>query len=78
MAMQVKSRVLADERLDFLVEELTEECQHILDLVGKLKETNAEGAVRGKLEGALYAALWHLKTHVPALIKKWDRADLGE
>lgn len=80
MAVQAGCRVLerADEHLDFLFEELAEECKRILDLIEKLKKTDVEGKLRGKLEGDLYAALWHLKTHVPALIKEWDRADLGD
>lgn len=69
---------VSNEHLDFLVEELTEECTRVLQLIQQLKKTGPASKTRDHLEGDFYAALVHLKDHIPALLKEWDRMDLGD
>ena len=52
-----------DKTLKSLIDELEEECLHIVSLIGALKIRNLTEDQREDILGELSAALSHLKTH---------------
>ncbi len=60
------------EALELALEELQEECAHVLHLMARLRGL-PEGELRDKLEGELYAALVHLRHEVAQALKEWAK-----
>jgi hypothetical protein len=58
--------------LELALEELNEECAHVLHLIAQLRRL-PEGEERDELEGKLYAALVHLKHEATQALKEWNK-----
>ncbi|MBI1742760.1 hypothetical protein HYR54_06790 [Candidatus Acetothermia bacterium] len=58
--------------LEVSLEELGEECAHVLHLMARLRHL-PEGDERDDLEGELFAALVHLKIETNYSLKEWDK-----
>ncbi|MCX8103342.1 MAG: hypothetical protein N3E42_02720 [Candidatus Bipolaricaulota bacterium] len=58
--------------LEVGLEELEEECAHVLHLIAQLRRL-PEGETRDTLEGDLYAALVHLRMEASFTLKEWDK-----
>ncbi len=58
--------------LELALEELAEECAHVLHLMAQLRRL-PEGDERDTLEGELSAALVHLRMESTFALKEWDK-----
>jgi hypothetical protein len=58
--------------LELSLEELNEECAHILPLIAQLRHL-PEGDARDDLEGELYAALIHLRREAAVALRNWEK-----
>ncbi len=58
--------------LELSLEELGEECAHVLHLMAQLRRL-PEGDERDTLEGELFAALTHLRMESTYALKEWDK-----
>lgn len=58
--------------LELGLEELAEECAHVLHLMAQLRRL-PEGDERDTLEGELFAALVHLRMESTFTLKEWDK-----
>lgn len=61
-----------NEFLERSLDELAEECAHVLGLLVRLRGL-PEGEERDTLEGRLYASLSHLYRESQAILREWDR-----
>jgi hypothetical protein len=61
-----------NEFLEGSLDELAEECAHVLGLLVRLRGLPT-GEERDTLEGKLYASLSHLHRESQAILREWDR-----
>lgn len=64
------------ELVELALEELNEECAHVLHLVARLRRL-PEGGERDTLEGDLYAALTHLQMEAAVALEEWNKLTLS-
>jgi hypothetical protein len=61
-----------NEFLERSLDELAEECAHVLGLLVRLRGLPT-GEERDTLEGKLYASLSHIHRESQAILREWDR-----